>query len=126
VPIHPITCENVAGFAVPGSAAFSLSLRARGTKTRETPSQQPLHTIPAGALLQRLAFLEIRKHRAGYIDTRSETFALVTENSTRRPAASSGVFTTSRTRIPSGIRIRTATSFSVSRAVQQVLDTHRR
>ena len=32
---------------------FSSSLCARGSKTRETPSQQPLHAIPTGSLLLR-------------------------------------------------------------------------
>ena len=40
--------------------AFSPSLRARGTKTRETPLQQPLHAIPAGSPLLQYGGFSVR------------------------------------------------------------------
>jgi HPt (histidine-containing phosphotransfer) domain-containing protein len=41
--------------------AFSPSLRARGSKTRETSSQQPLHAIPTGSPLLRYGGFAARK-----------------------------------------------------------------
>src|SRR5450755_3900306 len=40
---------------------FSPSLRARGSKTRETPSQQPLHAIPTGSPLLRYGGFAAKK-----------------------------------------------------------------
>ncbi len=54
---HPVSTVRSVGFrreadwGFTRSRTFSPSLRARASKTRETPSQQPLQAIAAGSLL---------------------------------------------------------------------------